>query len=123
MLLRLSKVFLVFASFFVTLCDFSSNMRYGDKYADLLSDGLKKVTNVNQFFLKNNRINNQGADELLQTISVRAKIIDLQSNSVGRLGCEHISQALLNRECRLEILNLENNKLGDSCVMLVADSL
>jgi Ran GTPase-activating protein (RanGAP) involved in mRNA processing and transport len=41
------------------------------------------------------------------------KIIDIKNNSIGKLGSQHLSQCLANKDCWLEELNIEDNKLGD----------
>jgi len=38
------------------------------------------------------------------------------------MGCEHISRCLESRDCWLEELNLENNKLGDINAITVVQS-
>lgn len=52
-------------------------MNFGDKYAEVLNEGLRKNQQINKYFLRGNRITNQGADSLLKTISKNAKILDL----------------------------------------------
>jgi len=49
-------------------------------------------------------------------------VIDVSNNSIGKMGCEHISRCLESRDCWLEELNLENNKLGDINAITVVQS-
>jgi hypothetical protein len=66
------------------------NMKYGDRYADVLSEGLNRQSSVKDFILSGNRITDGGADNLLKTISRKAKLLDLSFNKIGHVGCEHI---------------------------------
>ncbi|EGR29347.1 leucine rich repeat protein [Ichthyophthirius multifiliis] len=102
-----------------------NSMMYGDLYAKVLSEGLKRLSSVQNFYLQGNRITNKGSGDLLKTISRKAKILQLQQNSIGRIGCEHIAASLSEKEfkSRIEVLNLENNKLGDISVGLILDAL
>ena len=56
-----------------------ANRRYGDKYAEVLSNALRHQT-VREINLTNNRIKQGGADKLLSVISRSSKIVDLSSN-------------------------------------------
>ena len=98
---------------------------YGDLYAQVLGEGLKRVPSVQNFYLQGNRITNVGSGDLLKTISKKAKVLQLSQNNIGRIGCEHISASLNEKEykSRIEILNLEDNKLGDTSVGLILDAL
>lgn len=75
-------------------------MHFGDKYAEVLTEGLKKIPNITKFNLKGNKITEQGADKLLKIVSKSAKTIDLCENQIGRLGCEHISISLSSKDCK-----------------------
>lgn len=77
-----------------------------------------------QFFnLSGNRISEKGAETLLSQISRNAKLIDLSSNNVGKLGVDHICASVTTRECRIETLNLEDNRLGDKISVKLFESL
>lgn len=72
-------------------------MNYGDKYAQMLSEGLQKnqrVQDISDYYLSGNKITSIGANTLLRTISRKAKVLDLASNQIGKLGCTHIAMAL-----------------------------
>lgn len=96
-----------------------SNFKFGDKYIKAMSEGIKKLPNVSVFRLAGNRITENGANTLLEQITKHGKIIDVQNNSIGKLGSEHIAKCLNSNDCWLEELNLEDNKLGDSSVNMI----
>ncbi|KRX05204.1 hypothetical protein PPERSA_06838 [Pseudocohnilembus persalinus] len=92
------------------------NMRYGDKYAKMLSEGLKgndRIKDIHHYNLSGNKISQKGADNLLPLISQNAEIIDISNNCIGNLGIDHLSNGLKSRECRVQYLNIENNLIGD----------
>lgn len=70
-----------------------------------------------------NRISEKGAESLLSQISKNAKMIDLSSNNVGKLGVDHLCGSLVLRECKIETLNLEDNKLGDKISLKLFEAL
>ena len=90
-----------------------NNYKYGDKYIRVMSDAIVKLPNLSVFKLSGNRITEDGAAKLLEQITRNGKVIDVSNNSIGKIGSEHISRCLESRDCWLEELNLENNKLGD----------
>ena len=73
--------------------------------------------------MSGNRISEKGAEALLSQISKNAKLIDLSSNNVGKLGVDHLCSSLVLRECRIETLNLEDNKLGDKISIKLFEAL
>lgn len=76
------------------------NQKYGDKYASILSEGLKHTANVRDFWLANNRIKESGATQLLTAIAKSARAIDLKQNQIGRLGVDAICRALTPKDCK-----------------------
>jgi len=98
------------------------NYKYGDKYMKVMSDAIKKLPNLSRFRLSGNRMTEEGASILLEQITKNGKFIDVSNNSIGKMGCEHISRCLESRDCWLEELNLENNRLGDVSAMIVIQS-
>lgn len=56
------------------------NMHFGNKYAEVLTEGLKKTPNITKFNLKGNKITEEGADKLLRIVAKGAKIIDFTEN-------------------------------------------
>lgn len=51
------------------------------------------------------------------------KVIDIKNNKIGKIGTEHLSYCLSSKDCWLEELNLEDNMLGDSNIMMLLDSI
>jgi Ran GTPase-activating protein (RanGAP) involved in mRNA processing and transport len=60
---------------------------------------------------------------LLGIIAKKARVLDLSYNSIGKIGSDHICKAVTSRECRIEILELEDNKLGDFNIVTLCKSL
>jgi hypothetical protein len=97
--------------------------RYGDKYASMLSEGLKVNQTVKDYCLQHNRIHGGGASQLINSIGKTARVIDFKSNDIGRLGIDSICKAIIQKDCRIEILNLEDNKLGDENIIRMLKAL
>ena len=66
--------------------------------------------------LVENRITSQSADKLISSIGKNAKKIDISKNNIGKVGIEAIIRQIKNRDCKIEYLNIEDNKLGDKAV-------
>ena len=49
-------------------------------------------------------------------MSKNAKKIDLSKNDIGKVGVDAIIRSVKNRDCKIEYLNIEDNKLGDKCI-------
>jgi len=62
----------------------------GDKYAQVLSEGLKSVKGFQKLELANNRISSIGADHLLSKLSYQTEILNLSGNSIGKIGIDHL---------------------------------
>ena len=89
----------------------------------MITEGLKSLPGVQFFHMSGNRISEKGAESLLSQISKSAKLIDLSSNNVGKLGVDHICASVTLRECKIETLNLEDNKLGDKISVKLFEAL
>ena len=50
-------------------------------------------------------------------------MIDLSSNHIGKLGVDHLCASVILRDCKIETLNLEDNKLGDKISIKLFESL
>lgn len=50
-------------------------------------------------------------------------MLDLIDNHIGKIGCEYLGGLLNKKECRIEELVLEGNKLGDSNLKIILNSL
>ena len=70
------------------------NYRLGDKYAEILSEGIKDYPNIQKYSFANNRISSKGADFLIRTMSNFTKAIDFSSNHLGSKGCQDIAEFL-----------------------------
>ena len=79
---------------------FVSNFRIGDKYAVVLSEGLKSAPSYNKFELANNRLTPAGADVILSQLQSKPQTIDLSGNNIGKIGCEHLCNLLLQRSTK-----------------------
>ena len=77
-----------------------SHFRIGDKYAEILGEGLKAAPHISTYRLSNNRLSAKGADFILGSVSRGAKVIDLSKNNIGRIGCEHLLKTLQNKNSR-----------------------
>ena len=73
--------------------------------------------------INGNRINEKGAVKLINEITKNGKIIDLNNNNIGKLGCEHLSISLRSKDCWLEELSLEDNRLSDISGNLIINSI
>ena len=77
-----------------------SHFKIGDKYAQILGEGLKLASDISTFRLSNNRISSKGADVILPNISNGAEVIDISKNSIGQAGCLHLTKTLQNKSSR-----------------------
>jgi Ran GTPase-activating protein (RanGAP) involved in mRNA processing and transport len=84
-------------------------MKYGDKYMDVLQEGIKKVQGIENFQLANNRITSSISGRLIQSLSKNAKEVNLCKNRIGGIGIDNITSSLINKDCRIEVLDLEDN--------------
>ena len=71
-----------------------SHFKIGDKYAEILGEGLKSVQDIHTYNLANNRLSAKGANFILSRMSYDAEIVDLSYNQIGRIGCEHLLKTL-----------------------------
>lgn len=100
-----------------------NNFRLGDKYASVLSEGLKTSTNISQLELANNRLTPAGADAILSKVQSKPQVIDLSGNCIGKIGIEHICNLLIQRGSKLMEVNIENNKLGDYAIAELCEAI
>ncbi len=77
---------------------------------------------MNVFKLRGNRISEKGAGGVLEAVTQNGKVVDLASNNIGRLGCQHLALSLAGQGW-LEELSLEDNSLGDQAAGLLLSSL
>jgi len=84
-------------------------MRFGDKYIKSLSKGINKTTFIKDIQLSHNRITKNSSEELLRNIPMHTSNLDLSYNKIGIIGVKHLSENLMNPNCRLISINLEDN--------------
>lgn len=89
----------------------------------MLSEGLKHHQVITDFNLGHNCLKSTGATKLIQQMAKQARSLDLVSNRVGQIGCETIAHQIMSQECRIEILNLEDNSLRDNAVHILCQAL
>ena len=77
-----------------------SHFSLGDKYAEVLSEGLRSVPALSSLELANNRLTAKGADLILANLTKNTQIIDLSNNRIGGLGCGHLSNLLSQRSSK-----------------------
>lgn len=75
-----------------------SNFKYGDKYACVISEGIKHLPKLSHFNFTDNRLTQTGARILLPQLGKGTKSIDLSSNSIGLIGCENLHKILISRD-------------------------
>ena len=78
--------------------------RIGDKYAEVLGEGLKTAPEIKTYSLANNRLSSKGANFILSKLSKSAEVIDLSNNNIGRIGCEHLIRSVSNKSSKYLII-------------------
>ena len=58
-------------------------MNFGDKYINILVNSDVDVSQIDHFYLKDNRITKESSQNLLKIITPHAKFIDLSNNEIG----------------------------------------
>lgn len=79
---------------------FISNFKYGDKYANVISEGIKYLPKLSHFNFSDNRLTEKGAKILLSQFGKNTRVIDLASNLIGLVGCENIYNIIISKECK-----------------------
>jgi len=100
-----------------------NHYRLGDKYAEVLSEGLKSMRGCNALELANNRLTEVGANHVLSKLTYLTEYVNLSGNSIGKMGCEHLVSIISLKNSRIIELNLEGNKLGDNCIGQLCDAI
>lgn len=78
----------------------NSHFRIGDKYAEVVSEGIRGTPTYKNFEFSHNRLTPKGADNLLPRLVLCAETLDLSENNIGKLGCEHISRMLHHKKSK-----------------------
>lgn len=77
-----------------------SHHSYGDQYVQVLGQGVSRLNMLSHFYMKGNRIGELGAVSFFSSITQNVRVIDLASNSIGNLGCQHLAQVIARRDCK-----------------------
>lgn len=96
-------------------------MKYGDKYMVILAKGLQKQNEIKEFHLNNNRMTQLSSSEIIKSTR-GATTLSLQQNKIGKASLD-IGNTLVNRDCKIQILNLEDNKLSESLIIDILDRI
>jgi hypothetical protein len=89
----------------------------GDRYADALSQGIKHIDCLSKLNVSGNRLTDFGASQLVRNLAADTVVaIDLSNNMITGKTVEQVCEALDDARCKLQMLGLEGNKLGDSAV-------
>lgn len=97
----------------------------GEDYALALGEGVQLLTDARKIDLTGNRLAAKGAKIITNCIQGNNTIeLNLSDNSIGLQGASYLARTQLkSKHCAIQILNLENNKLGDEAVGEVCYSL
>jgi Ran GTPase-activating protein (RanGAP) involved in mRNA processing and transport len=119
----------------LTTLDLAHN-QIGDKGADSLAEGLEFNTSLTTINLGNNQIGDTGAQALTEMLSVNRCLtnIELDNNLFGDAGAavlisaslarlSHTMRNLRNRGDRATVLNLQNSRIGEAGLKVLAEGL
>jgi Leucine Rich repeat len=101
------------------------SFRIGDKYAEALSSGLK-LSYASKINLSQNRLKPKGGLLILKGINPLVSEIDLSDNRIGETNdCiqQIVDGIILDRRFRVEVLNLDSNRITDKQLAVLADAL
>ncbi|CAD8053199.1 unnamed protein product [Paramecium primaurelia] len=98
-----------------------NHMKYGDKYMIMLARGLQKQNDIKEFNLNDNRMTQLSSSEVIKSTR-GATSLSLSKNKIGN-GCLEIGNSLVNRDCKIQLLNLEDNKLQESLIIDILDRI
>ena len=89
-----------------------------------LSGGLALNRKLTSLWLMHNEARDEGAAHLASALrTCKLERLGLESNGLGRRGCEALAFALAHERCLLATLNLQHNALGDDGVQALAKAL
>lgn len=86
--------------FLIEIFAFLSNFKYGDRYASVISEGIKLLPKISHFNFSDNRLTQQGAKILVSQFGKSTKVVDLSMNSIGQAGCENIYNIIISKDCK-----------------------
>lgn len=100
-----------------------SNMSMGDHYAEAMAEGLISLK-VRKVIMKNNGLSDIGASKILSNLDPRYSTeLNFSQNHIGTNSILAITRLNGSIVSKLQILNLENNSLGDRNIILLCNSL
>jgi len=89
----------------------------GDRYADALSQGIKHIDCLSKLNVSGNRLTDFGASQLVRNLAADTVVaLDLSNNQITGRTIDQICESLDDARCKLQVLGLEGNKLGDLAV-------
>ncbi len=105
--------------------------RLGDRYIYALSDSMKYTNHVDEILLGNNRLSDNAASKLINSIAEnlianiknRIHSIDLSYNMISSNTIDSLCNYSQLNGCNLKRLNLEGNSLGDKLIIRLANAL
>ncbi len=95
----------------------------GDVTAHAVSTTLSHAPSLKEINLGGNSLTERGAISLLEQMYFKRNailIMNLEDNRIGKVGCEHLSNYLLDLKCQLRHLNLSNNDLKCHAIQALA---
>ncbi|CAD8150190.1 unnamed protein product [Paramecium pentaurelia] len=103
----------------------ANNLLGSDMYVDLFSEGLSSshFSNLKSLQMKNNKLNNNRITMIAKNLPSSIIDLDFSNNAIGNGGIASICDFLNSRNCYLQILNLEDNKLRDGSIMTILKTL
>lgn len=101
----------------------ASHFKMGNEYASALAKSFKFL-NPTKLNLHNNRISYKAAGTVLTAIGhTDCTEVDLSKNEIGFRGITELAPVLENSFCKIQLLSLESNKLGDKPVCELSNAL
>eukprot|EP00347_Sterkiella_histriomuscorum_P020671 403336916 len=114
--------------------------RIGNKYADSLGSGLKLSQAISKVNLASNRLSPQGGISILKGLNPQIQELDLSNNDLGnctqlpsisnqknhdpsQLFIEQLNEVLHDRQLKIQVLNLNKNKISDIHVNVICEAL
>jgi hypothetical protein len=95
------------------------NQLLGRKYIGMVAEGIKRI-DYDKIDVKNNRLDNKGADKLIKSLRTSHKTLDMSYNNI-RDSTSLLKPILNQGENMLQVLKLDKNQIGDhACNELLA---
>ncbi|CAD8085561.1 unnamed protein product [Paramecium sonneborni] len=98
-----------------------NHMKYGDKYMIMMARGLQEQNDIKEYNLNDNRMTQLSSSEVIKSTRGATKL-SLSKNKIGN-GCFEIGNSLVSRECKIQQLNLEDNKLQENLIIDILERI